>query len=385
MTSPLSAPRYGQAALSDLLPSALAAIRGRDDGVLDLPSQRAVIVLVVDGLGWHQLQRYAGLAPFLTAQPGTQIDASFPTTTATSLASIGTGLPPGQHGLTGYTTALPDHDQPLNLLTWRVGLRGGGWDARSSVLPEAFQPAQTAFERAAADGIRTVAVLHPDVLESGLTRAVLRGATRIPARGLRQTLEAAVEATRTAEDTLVYAHHGSIDTAGHVHGPGSGQWTSELTDLDRELEQVEERLPTDVTILVTADHGMVPVPAADTIELDEHVDLLQEVRVVAGEPRVRHLFVRDPEAGELAAAWRDRLGGRAEVVTRDEAIAAGWFGPDVADRARRRIGDVVIAMIEGSVPHRRVDPNKGRHFGQHGSLTPEEVAVPLIPVRRGGS
>lgn len=380
----LTAPRYGQAALSDLLPAATAAVQGRAN-VLDLPPRRAFVVLVADGLGWHQLQRFGELAPFLTAREGGWIDAVCPTTTATALTSIGTGLPPGEHGLTGYTTALPDEAQPLNLLGWRVGLRGGGWDARSAVPPEAFQPARNALERAADEGVRPTVVLHPDVSESGLTRAALRGVPRVTARDLTDTLGTAVAATDTDGPALVYAHHGAIDAAGHTHGPGSGPWGEALTTLDRALEQLAPDLPSDVTVVVTADHGMVPVPARDTVELSDHADLLADVRVVAGEPRLRQLFARDLPPDELAAAWHERLGDHVTVATRDQAIDAGWFGPEVSDRARRRIGDVLLAAVEGSLPHRKVDPHEGRQFGQHGSLTAEEVAVPLLLVERDGA
>lgn len=379
----LSAPRYGQATLSDLVPSAVATLNG-EEGPLDLPAVRALVVLVVDGLGWHQLQRFGDLAPYLTSRPGGPIDAVFPTTTATSLASVGTGLTPGEHGLTGYTLALPDQRHPLNLLTWRVGLRGGGWDARETVVPETFQPNPTALERAVDDGIDVTAVLHPDLLESGLTRAVLRGAHRVAASGLDETLATAVAAARADGPALVYAHHGPIDTAGHQHGPGSGPWADALTDLDAALERLTGDLPRDMALLVTADHGMVPVPGEVVTEMSDHTDLLADIRVVAGEPRLRQLFGRGAPPAELAEAWRDRLGDEFAVVTRGEAIAAGWYGPRLANGVRERIGDVLVAAVEGSLPHREVDPHEGRHFGQHGSLTDEEVAVPLLVVARDG-
>jgi hypothetical protein len=82
----------------------------------------------------------------------------------------------------------------------------------------------------------------------------------------------------------------------------------------------------------------------------------------------------------VLAAWRETLGDRFWVRTRDEAIAAGWFGPVVTDAARARIGDVIAAARTASavVDSRRMSPHLLRLVGLHGSLTPAELGVPLL-------
>lgn len=358
------------------------SVDGAED-VLGIGSCRAVVVLVADGLGWHQLQAAAADAPFLASAPGRTIDAVAPTTTVSGLASIGTGRTPGRHGLLGYTVAHPDHDQPFNLLTWRVGMRGGGTDARTELVPEALQPEPTALERAQAAGIDTTVVVHPDFLDSGLTRAALRGGRRVPAVGLADTLEAAAHHVAGPGPRLVYAHHGDVDTAGHVHGPFSGPWRDALRELDTALGGTVSRLPEDVLVVVTADHGMIDVQPPDVLEAEDHDVLLDGVRLLAGEPRFRHVACEPGSAPEVAARWHGVVGDRADVVTRDDAVAAGWFGPDVHDRARRLLGDVLVAMHRGTVVHARIDPKGGRQRGQHGSLTAEELEVPLLLLRGG--
>jgi hypothetical protein len=377
-----AAPRYGRASLAEVVPSALAALGLADDNPLHLADAAAVIVLVVDGLGARQLAAHADAAPFLVGRDGPVVDAGFPSTTAVSLTSIGTGLPPGQHGVTSYAIAYGDHEQPLNLLTWNIGLRGGGFDAREAVVPERFQPRPTAFERAAALGAGVTVVVHPHFTTSGLTRAGLRGGTRREADGLAATLETAVAATRGSGPTLVYAHHGDVDTMGHVYGPGSEPWLAALATVDAAVTDTARRLPPGVTLVVTADHGMVDVPDDDVFELSEVAALADGVRLLAGEPRCRQLWVRDGAHDEVLAAWRETLAGRAEVVTRDEAVAAGWFGP-VADDLAGRIGDVLAVATAGSMAHREVDPLEGRLRGQHGALSRDEMEVPLITIGGG--
>lgn len=375
-TGDLLAPRYGSASLAELVPSVTAALTGTGTDRFHLGIPSGVIVLVVDGLGAELLDAHARSAPFLSSMPGETIDAPFPTTTATSLATIGTGRPPGQHGLLGLTIALADHAHPLNLLSWRIGLRGGGGDARENVVPETFQPHPTAFEAAARLGVSSTVVVHPDFVDSGLTRAALRGGQRLPAVGLSATLEIAVAVAAARNPSLVYAHHGELDSAGHAHGPGSARWCEALAELDQELERAAEQLPPGVLLLVTADHGMVTVPDEHVFELSESPELFDGVRVLAGEPRVRHVHTDPGAAEEVASIWKRALGGRSRIALREEAITEGWFGtvePDLAPR----IGDVVAVAVHGSMAHHRVDPHHGRQLGQHGGLSPGEVRVPL--------
>lgn len=380
----LKAPRYGSASLAELAPSVTAALTGAGTDRFGFGAPTAVIVLVVDGLGAELLDAHAATAPFLSSRPGDVVDAPFPTTTATALATIGTGRPPGQHGLLGLTIALPDHRHPLNLLSWRIGLRGGGGDARDQVVPEVLQPRLTAFEAAGRLGVRVTVVVHPDFVGSGLTRAALRGGERVAAVGLSATLERAIAATEGEHPTFVYAHHGDLDSAGHASGPGSQAWCEALAHLDQQLERAGHHLPAGTLLLVTADHGMVTVPDDEVFELSEAPELFEGVRVLAGEPRVRHIHTHAGASEEVVAAWRRALGERARIVPRDEAIARGWFG-EVAPTCAGRIGDVVAVAMHGSMAHHRVDPHHGRQLGQHGGLSPSEVRVPLRSIRREGA
>lgn len=388
----VTVPRYGTASLAEVLPAVLHRLAPDADATtggtpagdpLDLPlAGRRVVLLVVDGLGSRQLARAPGVAPLLERLPGGDVDAVFPSTTVSSITSIGTGLPPSQHGLVGYAFPLPDHDQPLAGLSWRVGLRGGGFDARQVVVPEALQPYPTALERAAAAGIATTAVVDPEFPDSGLTRAALRGGQRRTARGLRETLALALEAV-TAPDApaLAYAHHPLVDWAGHVSGACSPEWADAVRDVDTALAEVGRDLPDDVTVLVTADHGMLDAPEPDVTELADHPELLDGVRVLAGEPRVRHLALEPgADRDEVAARWRRTLGERALVVPRE--VALPWFGPDPTEAARTHVGDLVVLARRGTLVHERVDPHGGRHLGQHGGPTTAERLVPLRALTR---
>ncbi len=344
---------------------------------------RAYVVLVADGLGWHQLVE-TDAAPFLTSLAGATapVRSVLPSTTASNLVSLGTGAPSGTHGVLGYTMVLDG--AVFNPLVWRFGLRGGGSDARTEVVPEALVPGPTMFERLAADGMAVTVVVQPGFLDSGLTRAGMRGGQRVGAVGIDAPLATALAATTGPGPALVYAHHGEIDTAGHRAGPHSPDWRDAVARLDDRLDRFRRDLPDDVALLVTADHGMVAVPDEQVLGLDDGDPLLDEVALVAGEPRLRTLVLDDPASTDrVVARFEEALDGSATVLPTHVAVDRGWFGPDVPAGHAARLGDVLVACHRGSLAHRRVDPHGGRLPGLHGSLTAAERDVPLLVVAAG--
>ncbi|MFC4604678.1 alkaline phosphatase family protein [Rhodococcus kronopolitis] len=380
----LLAPRYGQASLADLIPSALAYldVPGETDRIgLDLDGISRVCVLLVDGLGAELLAAHPRQAPFLSQSAGRHLTAGFPTTTSTSLSSIGTGLPSGEHGVVGYLIAAEGQDRLMNPLKWRLHGAGPRVDLLQELVPEQFQPTPTAFERAAQHGITVTRVGPPYQYESGLTRAVLRGGTFVPSFSMGDLVDGAATALRAAERTLVYAYHGELDLTGHARGACSEAWALELAQVDLLVRQLADRLPADAALIVTADHGMVDVRSP--VDLDALPELHDGVRLIGGEPRARHVYTDDGAAAGVAARWRDRFGEDYEVLTRADAIANGWFGPVVTPAAHRRIGDVIaLARDTGALIRTAAEPLQSRLIGHHGSLTSAELHVPLLTFRR---
>jgi hypothetical protein len=367
-------PAYGAGALSDVTPGVLEAL-GVPGGsaVLGLPPARHVVLLLVDGLGWNLLRAHVGDAPFLAGLAGASITAGFPSTTATSLASIGTGLPPGGHGVVGLAFEV-GAGVAMNALGWATQGDGRPRDLRERFVPEEVQPVPTTFERLAAYGVAVRVVLPGKFLGSGLTRAVLRGGEPWGVRALGD-LAAAAAGDAESDRTFRYVYHGDLDLLGHVYGPGSDPWRFQLGQIDRLAQSIADRLPADGLLQVTADHGMVQVDESDRVDA---VDLLDGVRLLAGEPRVRHVYAEPGAAADVLAGWRDRLGDRAHVLTRAEAIGAGWFG-HVQTRIEPRIGDVVAACTGTTVVTRPdTEPVLSELVGQHGSLTADELLIPLL-------
>jgi Type I phosphodiesterase / nucleotide pyrophosphatase len=370
-----SLPRYGEGTLADLACSVLASLGVPDEpNPLGLPPADRLCLLVVDGLGWELLREHPAAAPLLSelAVAGRPLAAGFPATTVTSLASLGTGKPPGQHGMLGYQVAVPGEGMLLN------GLR---WDAR--VDPVAWQPGSTIFERADAAGIGGYRVGHGSLRLSGLSIAAMRGAEYLVADTLGALAAQAAVALRRSDRGLVVVYHGELDATGHAFGAASDAWRYQLAHVDKLAEHLAGALPPGTPLYVTADHGMVDVAEQDRIDADAVPELRAGVALLGGEPRARHVYARPGAAADVLAAWREVLGARAWVASRDEAIADGWFGP-VQPRLAARIGDVVAAPAgSAGVVATEAEPRESALIGMHGSLTTADQLVPLLTLAPG--
>ncbi|MGV0812913.1 nucleotide pyrophosphatase/phosphodiesterase family protein [Mycolicibacterium boenickei] len=366
--------------LADVVPSVLSAMGavGFDARITWPGPVRGACVLLIDGLGAELLATHAADAPILTALANRTLHVGFPSTTAAGLAAIGTGCRSGEHGFVGYTFRVPEAGPEfdvINALRWRP--HPWGPDLRDRVVPEQVQPLPTTFERAETAGFAVSVVSGAVHTGSGLTRAVLRGGRYVGVHALGDL--AACINSAVADGGFCYGYHADLDLMGHLHGPGSAAWRMQLRQVDRLVESVVEALPPDCLLTVVADHGMVAVDEAAAIDIDECEPLRDGVAAVGGEARARHIYTAAGAADDVLAAWRATLADSAWVLSRDEAIAAGWFGPRVRDDVRSRIGDVVAAA-QGSAAllRRKAEPMESALIGHHGSLTSAEQNVPLL-------
>jgi hypothetical protein len=378
-------PAYGTASLADVLPGVLAALGVPAPDPLGLrellAGVRRVAVLLVDGLGWFQLPVAGVHAPTLTdlatgrLGAARQLTTGFPSTTPTSLVSLGTGAAPGEHGVVGFRVLRPETGQVLTHIEWA-----------DEPDPARWQPVPTRLEVAAAAGVAVTVVSQPAFAGSGLTVAAYRGAAYRGAADADSVAAAMLGALRSASaPALVYGYLPDLDRAGHRYGVDSVPWRAAAADVDRLLSTLLDGLPADAALLVTADHGQLDVPPGRRFDIAADARLRCGVAVVAGEPRVRYLHAVPGAAPDVLATWRGVLGDAAWVVERAEAVAAGWFGP-VREAHLGRIGDVVVACRDRYAVLASDDEPEivSRLVAHHGSFTAVEMTIPLLVARSPG-
>ncbi|MEV4378200.1 nucleotide pyrophosphatase/phosphodiesterase family protein [Streptosporangium sp. NPDC049644] len=363
-------PAYGTATLADLSSSLLAAVGMDGDNPLGLAPAERVLLFLVDGMGAELLRAHPETAPFMSAMLDRVLAAGFPATTATSLATLGTGLPPGEHGMLSCQLAVPGAGYLLNCLRWTA--------SGPVVPPNEWQPNPTVYERVAAAGI-PVSYVGPSKFEAtGFNMAVQRGVRFIGADEVDDRI-AGVRHALAEPRAHVTVYYGDLDLTGHVSGWGTPAWLHQLALVDRMAERLADTLPPGSAMYVTADHGMVN--ATEYVDVDAVPELRQGVALLGGEARARHIYT-DPGAAEAVLdTWREVLAGKAWVTSREEAVESGWFGPRIRSEWLPRIGDVLAVPYTDCVITASVaQPHEAGLVGFHGSLTPAEQHVPLLEV-----
>jgi len=358
-------PNYSGANVRGLIPALLAPPR------VPLPSwfpqgadtaQR--VVLVIDGLGWEQLQDRLHLAPTLASMTGSPITTVAPSTTATALTSITTGLTPAEHGLIGYRFDVGG--EILNVLRWR----GDRNDLRRSHPPRDLQPYAPFL------GESPPVISRAELESSAFTEAHLRGSRPM---GWRSSSAIAIEIGRqlAAGEPLVYAYYDGIDKTAHERGFGD-YYDAELVTVDRLVSDVLDQIPDDAALLITADHGQVQV-GSNIVHLGD--ELLAMVRIQSGEGRFRWLHARPGAHRDLLAAATEVHGSRAWVVSRTQTIDEGWFGPAMSAPVAGRLGDVALVACDPISFFDPADSGPYELVCRHGSLTIAEMLVPLLVAR----
>lgn len=365
-------PAYGDRSLGDVVPAVGRALgvvaEGQGPSGLVLPEAPAYVVFLVDGLGARLLERYSHAAPYLSSlrQAAADATAGVPSTTATSLTSLGTGLVPGAHGVVGFTSRIPGTDRLLNALAWD-----------KSVDPLEWQPHPTAFAGLRSAGVDVTVVNKREFAGSGLTVAAHRGADYVGADKVGERIAAAVAAS-AHRPALTYLYDADLDWTGHKFGVSSSQWLQQLAMIDAEAEQLRETLPADVRLVVVADHGMVDSPDESRIDVDTTTELRDGLALFGGEARFRQLYCQRGAVDDVVATWTAVLGDRATVLHRDDAVARGWFGA-VGPGVLPRIGDVVVACHgDHAILSTEAWGYEATLVGLHGSLTPDEMLIPVL-------
>ncbi len=357
-------PDYAGACVRGIVPALLgpgdwsALPRWMPDG---LAACRQVVVLVLDGLGWDQLTERAALAPTLTAMAGRPITTVAPTTTATALASIATGLTPGEHGLVGYRMVLGG--EVVNVLRWTAH-----GDDRSRSQPPAEVQRFPAFLG------QPVPVVSPvELTGTAFSAAHLGGCQPVAIRAASSLAIEVGELLRRGE-RFVYAYYGLVDKIAHERGFGP-YYDAELRTADRLVADVLEQLPPGAALLVTADHGQVSVGANI---VHPSLALLGLMSLQSGEGRFRWMHAKRGASAELLAGARSEFGDVAWVLSRDEVLGAGWFGPNVPPNVAGRLGDVAVVAHAPISLHDSDDSGPFELICRHGSLTSAEMLVPLL-------
>lgn len=338
---------------------------------LDLRPIRSAIVVLIDGLGIEQLQQRAGHAPFLASliNKTTISSCVFPATTSANIGSFATGLMPGEHGLVGHLVWDRHHNERINLLV--------GWNERTD--PMVWQPHQTVAERALANSIPAYVIAAGEYEHTPYTKATMRGATFLAAESWNDRFQRGQEVVRGSGPSLSYLYVPELDKYGHKNGWSSSGYATMLEDLDAQLRSFLAKLPKDVGVIITSDHGMIETAKDRQLILDDALEKGGHLEFYGGDTRVGFVYLDDKSSLPKLVENLEPFSYAFDLVSTEEAAADGLFG-EIGFEATSRLPELMLlAKSNYTLYHSKFfKPRSFEMISHHGSLTPAETRVPLF-------
>ncbi len=346
----------------------------------DLPAERLrgrpVVMLLVDGLGHEFLSRHPD--SFLARHLSSRLTSVFPSTTATVITSLSTGVPPRRHAITGWFTWLRELGSVAAVLPFRSRHGGSAPFSAGGISPRDIVGAPPLTERLAVESH----VISPnEIIDSDYSRAMTPACTRHGHRGLADLFGRLHELVAEGEERYIFAYWTEIDSLAHHEGANSVQAVERFRAFDAALaEFASAARGSGALLMVTADHGLIDTTPDRILRIEEHPPLADALALpLCGEPRAAFCYLRPGRRAEFETYAVNELGHACELRHSQELVEEGWFGPGPTDpRLFDRIGDVALIMKENWVIRDRLLGEKPfSQVGVHGGLDAAEMYVPL--------
>ena len=351
-----------------MLISALHCVQGKSNA-LALPARKSVCVILIDGLGVSNIKSAAGHASFLNSQPSEPAMCWFPATTATSITSFATASNPWENSFLGYQVFDRQEKIPRNLLS--------GWASQAD--GEKYQSRQTLSELGLEQGIGFHVVAPSAYQKSGFTAATMRGASFHGNDRIEDRFAKALELLKDSVQKVIYLYIPELDQLAHAQGTASTAWLNQMENVDSELRSFVSAVPKSSGVLMTADHGVVDVPKENHLYIDEIVDS-EYFDFVGGDTRSLFLYFKQGiNQAMLKNKLEEHLSDSCYISTPAEIIEAGYWKA-LSPKSENIAPDlVVLARKKVALYHRGFAKTKSLEMvGHHGSITNEELAIPLI-------
>ena len=355
--------------LSEAYLSALLALDGNPNP-LSLSPRASYAVILVDGLGVANIKAAGGHAGFLNQKLANSksLYSGFPTTTATSLASLATGKQSGEHAFIGYRVFDRSISKPINLLN----------DLGAELPPRKYQELKTISEQGVELGKRVLTVGPGEYEGSGFTQATMPASKYLPAKSFEDRFEIA-RSELAIPGTLVYLYLPELDQLAHRFGTSSPKWLNAIEELDSVIGRFAKSIPKTAGAILTADHGVIDVPKESHVYLDDY-ESLKDILMIGGDPRVGFVYF-DPsvDLAQKRESIEAELGYLVDVASVQDLVEAGWYQP-LSKAAISLAPDLILLPKSNRVIYHRAfaKAKSMEMIGQHGGMTKPEWEVPLL-------
>jgi len=335
-----------------------------------LENVRKVIVMVVDGLSFEIFSDMIHDDDVLVFP----CSSVFPTTTAAALPSLYSALTPLEHGFLGYILYLREVGSLVNMIEMSPpGL------LRDSVLRFHDFRFITIFQRLQ-DKVKNFFLVPRYLLGTGFSRIMSRGSEQIGFSSFGDMIEKTLEILENPDRTLVFIYWPTLDSIAHKNGVGR-EYIRELRWIYRILKfELLRRLKQDTLFFLVSDHGQISTPQDNEIWWDFSSEVMRFLdRPPTGEQRMMFLYTKKKRA--LIEYLKEKYGDFAVFLDPKDFVHLFGTGRKHSEFFSR-VGDAVLITKETFSFNYRYTGKEESLSGRHGSLSYQELVVPLVVYRR---
>jgi predicted AlkP superfamily pyrophosphatase or phosphodiesterase len=352
----------------------------------------SVIVILLDGFGWELLQKNRANYPFLSRffNDGivSKLTSQFPSTTAAHITTLCTDREVGQTGIYEWYMYEPKLGRVMAPLLF--SLAGGGEAGSLKIGAEEVLPHDRFFEGLQRQGVLSSTYQHSTISDSIYSRWMFQGSKRVSYKKLQEGLSTLAE--QVENGGLFYFYFGDIDTTCHHRGLDSSSLKKTMDSCFLALEQFWEKLSlvkTKTAVIVTADHGMMPISPKTTYFLNKEIPGAAEwfsvgkdgnLLTPAGSCRDYFLHLKQDKVDVAHRQLEEALKERAVIFKTEELIQKGFFSSKpVSSAFLQRVGNLVILPDdEKTVWWYEKDKFDQKFFAMHGGLSPREMETSFL-------
>jgi hypothetical protein len=374
-------PDYKGKGIINLMSSIKQVLGGKSkykklDG-LDLKFKNNLVLLVIDGLGYEYLTKKCK-GSFLSNNLKGKMTSVFPSSTASAVTTLQTGLSPLEHGIPGWRVFYEEiggiiHPLPFEFWQNKISL-----EKRGIKFPEVY--AKKSFYEEIK--IPAISIAKKIFVKSSYTIKTQKGAKFIPFNDLDGLFLEVKKACEPQGKKFIYAYWGEFDSIAHRKGTKSGSLKRHFLDIDKRIEQLAKDLEgAGTTLIITADHGHLENKYINISKNKKLSDCL--LLPICGEPRYAYCYVKKGKEKEFENTLKNKYRKYLNFYKSAELIKRGLFGLfNEHEKFLDRVGNYTIIMKDNYALSDFFTLTGRKKFfkSNHGGLHKDEMFVPLIIV-----